>query len=160
MAVSIVATRSGSANLSPAQLSQAREAFVERVNTAADRAMRRCEMGGMSAALVGAACFLADAGVIAPASMGETFFGWDVAKCRQYLDGLSPAARAEEIESGRKVLFDSRNAICPDIARARVEAAKVVGVLEARWAHNSAAYFARRARKVAGQESHLNAARG
>lgn len=131
-------------NLLPSDLSKAREAFVERIDAAALNAQRRCRMGGMPSALIEASCFLAEAGVAAPASQGEAFFAWDIATSRRYLDGLSPTARADEIERGRKVLFDSRRAICPDIAAARRENAQVVDILEARWARNSAAYFARR----------------
>ena len=131
-------------NLLPSDLSKAREALVERIDTAALGAQRRCSIEGMPSSLIEASCFLAEAGVAAPASEGEAFFAWDIATSRRYLDGLSPTARADEIERGRKVLFDGRRAICPDIAAARRESAQVVDLLEARWSRNSAAYFARR----------------
>ncbi len=131
------------ANLLPSDLSKTREALVERIDSAALGAQRRCSMEGMPSSLIEASCFLAEAGVAAPACKGEIFFSWDTATSRRYLDGLNPTARADELERGRKVLFQSRNAICPDIAAARREGAQVVDILEARWSRNSAAYFAR-----------------
>jgi hypothetical protein len=131
-------------NLLPSDLSRAREAFVERANAAALRAQRRCRMEGMPFRLIEASCFLADAGVVAPPCAGEEFFGWDISASRRYLDGLDPTARAAEIEAGRKMLFEARNAICPDIAAMRRESAQVVDIMEARWAANSRAYFAQR----------------
>lgn len=132
------------ANLLPIDLSKAREAYVARVDAAADRAMRRADMSGMPFALIEAGCFLADAGVVAPACRGEVFFGWDLAACVNYLNGLDPTARGEELERGRKVLFESRHAICPDIAATRRETAQVVDIMEARWARQAADYFARK----------------
>lgn len=131
------------ANLLPADLSKAREAFVTSVDAAALNAQRRCSMQGMPSNMVEASCFLAEAGVAAPRSKGEDYFGWDLLTSRQYLDGLNPTARGEEIEAGRKALFDGKGAICPDIAKARVESAQVVDILEARWARQRAAFHAR-----------------
>lgn len=131
-------------NLLPSDLSKAREAFVERVNAAAKRAMRTPAPIGMPFRLIEASCFLAEAGVVAPPCQGETYFGWDLGTSRQYLDGLDPTARAAEIEAGREMMFEARHAICPDLATARQESAQVVDIMEARWSRQSAAYFARR----------------
>jgi len=161
MATLIVSSRANSANLSPASLSKAREAFVERVDAAALDAQRRCSMGGMPFHLSAACSYLADAGVVAPASRGEQFFGWDLTTSRRYLAGLDPAARHAEIEAGASALFETRNPICPDIAKARVVTARIARKLEIRWARTSAAYFDRHdAKLVAANDGDEMVARG
>jgi len=150
-----------SANLSPAQLSQAREKFVERVDAAAVDAQRSCSIEGMPFRLSAACSFLANAGVVAPASLGEQHFGWDLCVSLRYLAGLDPSARDAEIEAGRKVLFEGDAAICPNITRARVAIAQVAHCPEIRWASSSAAYFGRRdANAVAANDGDEMMARG
>ena len=111
MATLLVPARTPS--VSPHMLSQARAAYVERIDAAADRAMRDAAIVGAPYKLIQAACYLAANGVAAPSCKGETFFGWNLAECRRYLDGLDPTAREQEIEDGYRHLFTGRRAILP-----------------------------------------------
>jgi hypothetical protein len=132
------------ARLDPDQLSIARDAFVVRIDAAADRAMRQSDMSGLPYRLIEASCFLVANGVEAPACRRERYFSRDLSVSRQYLDGITPNARQQEIDSGYAVLFKGRRAVFPDIGRYRAAMDIVATNLEARWAENSARYFARR----------------
>jgi len=158
MAVTTLPAVTGGVTLSPAQLSAARAALVARIDAAAKHGSRRGTMPGMPGDLVSASCYLVAHGVMAPASKGEFYFAWDSSTSRQFLDGLDPAAHADELEQGRAALFDGRRAICKGVldaaadlvaagdrlARARVEADATADALRNRWAVNAAANFARR----------------
>jgi hypothetical protein len=99
-------------------LAAIRAALCDRVDAEAIRQQRLATPEvSMPSSLLAAGLWLADQGWDEPPSPGEIFFAWGPAAYRRYLDRLSPEQRAQEIEAGRRVIFEGRGNRAPLIAR-------------------------------------------
>ncbi|WP_420137763.1 hypothetical protein [Sphingomonas sp.] len=96
--------------LEPSVLGAIRAVLCNRIDDAALVAQRQARPNiSMPSALLAAALYLTDAGAAEePASAGEEYFAWGPRAYRRYLGKLTDAARAAEVEAGRRVLFEGR----------------------------------------------------
>ena len=99
-------------------LAAIRAALCDRIDVEAVRQQRLATPEvSMPSSLLAAGLWLADKGWEEPPSPGEIFFAWGPAAYRRYLDRLTPDQRAQEIEAGRRVIFDGRGHRAPLVAR-------------------------------------------
>ena len=94
-------------------LSAIRAAHVERIEAAHERRIARAQPEDCTipSSLISAGCWLVQNGFEGDACAAEKANGWGPARYRQYLAALSPDAAAEELEDGRKALFEGRHPI-------------------------------------------------
>ena len=99
-------------------LAAIRAALCDHIDAEAIRQQRLATPDvSMPSSLLAAGLWLADKGLDEPPSPGETFFAWGPAAYGRYLDRLAPATRAQEVEAGRRVVFEGRGNRPPLIAR-------------------------------------------
>lgn len=99
-------------------LAAVRAALCDRIDEAAIRQQRLATPDvSMPSHLLAAGLWLADQDWIDEPCPGEIFFAWGPRAYRRYLDKLPADARAQEIEAGRRVVFEGRGARPPLIAR-------------------------------------------
>ncbi|WP_442679786.1 hypothetical protein ACSBM8_00845 [Sphingomonas sp. ASY06-1R] len=96
--------------LQQSDLAAIRATLCDRIDQAAIVAQRQARPNiSMPSALLAAGLYLADAGAAEePASAGEEYFAWGPRAYRLYLGKLTDTARAEEVEAGRRVVFEGR----------------------------------------------------
>lgn len=98
-------------------LAAIRAALCDRIDTEAIRQQRLATPDvSLPSSLLAAGLWLADKGLEEVPSPGETFFAWGPAAYRRYLDRLSPGQRVQEIEAGRRVIFEGRGHRAPLMA--------------------------------------------
>jgi len=99
-------------------LAAIRAALCDRIDAEAIRQQRLATPDvSLPSSMLAAGLWLADQGWEEPPSPGETFFAWGPSAYRRYLDRLSPEQRAQEVEAGRRVIFEGRGNRPPLIAR-------------------------------------------
>jgi len=99
-------------------LAAIRAALCDRIDVEAIRQQRLATPEvSMPSSLLAAGLWLADKGFDETPSPGEIFFAWGPKAYRRYLDRLSPEQRAEEVEAGRRVIFEGRGNRPPLVAR-------------------------------------------
>ena len=90
-------------------LAAIRAALCDRIDIEALRQQRRATPEvSMPSSLLAAGLWLADRGWDEPPCAGEIFFAWSPAAYRRYLERLTPEQRGQEIEAGRRVIFEGR----------------------------------------------------
>lgn len=90
-------------------LAAIRAALCDRIDAEAIRQQRLATPDvSMPSSLLAAGLWLADQGWNESPSPGEAFFAWGPQAYRRYLDRLTPGQRAQEIEAGRRVVFEGR----------------------------------------------------
>jgi hypothetical protein len=90
-------------------LAAIRAALCDRIDAEAIRQQKLATPEvSIPSSLLAAGLWLADKGWEEPPSPGEIFFAWGPAAYRRYLDRLNPDQRAQEIEAGRRVIFEGR----------------------------------------------------
>ena len=100
-------------------LAAIRAALCDRIDAEAIRQQRKATPDvSMPSSLLAAGLWLADRGFDEAPCVGEIFFAWGPAAYRRYLDRLTAEQRAQEIEIGRRVIFEGRGHRSPLIARA------------------------------------------
>ena len=98
-------------------LAAIRAALCDRIDVEAIRQQRLATPEvSMPSSLLAAGLWLADKGFDETPSPGEIFFAWGPKAYRRYLDRLSPEQRAQEVEAGRRVIFEGRGNRPPLIA--------------------------------------------
>jgi hypothetical protein len=102
-------------------LAAIRATLVARIDEAMAAAQRLASHDvSIPVSLLRASMWLVDQGYVAEPCDGERYFVWPPEDVAEYLDRLSPTVRADEVERGRKVLFDgnSRRAalVVPEMA--------------------------------------------
>jgi hypothetical protein len=99
-------------------LAAIRAALCDRIDAEAIRQQRLATPDvSMPSSLLAAGLWLADKGWDEPPSPGESFFAWGPAAYRRYLDRLTADQRAQEMEAGRRVIFEGRGHRPPLVAR-------------------------------------------
>ena len=98
-------------------LAAIRAALCDRIDAEAIRQQRLATAEvSLPSSLLSAGLWLADNGWEEAPSPGETFFAWSPAAYRRYLDRLSPEQRLQEVEAGRRVIFEGRGHRPPLVA--------------------------------------------
>ena len=99
-------------------LAAIRDALCDRIDVEALRQQRLATPDvSMPSSLLAAGLWLANHGFDEMPCAGEIFFAWGPAAYRRYLDRLTAEQRAQEIEVGRRVIFEGRGHRPPLIAR-------------------------------------------
>ena len=99
-------------------LAAIRAALCDRIDAEAIRQQRLATPEvSLPSSLLAAGLWLAEQGWEEAPSPGEVFFAWGPAAYCHYLDRLSTDQRAEEIEAGRRVIFEGRGSRPPLVAR-------------------------------------------
>jgi hypothetical protein len=99
-------------------LAAIRAALCDRIDAEAIRQQRLATPEvSLPSSLLSAGLWLADKGWEEAPSPGEIFFAWGPAAYGRYLSRLSPEQRAQEVEAGRRVIFEGRGNRPPLVAR-------------------------------------------